>query len=72
MLSFCTSGYQELTRDGETPMVGSEYLLEALDDFKYDMSFTVHISQGATPFLFLFNPCFVVSCNILHKKFWDF
>ena len=51
MLSFCTSGYQELARDGETPTVGSDYLLEALDDFKYDMSFTVHVSQGTTPFL---------------------
>ena len=51
MLSFCTSGYQELARDGETPTVGSDYLLEALDDFQYDMSFTVHMSQGITPFL---------------------
>ena len=41
------SGYQELASAGETPTVGSDYLLEALDDFKYDMSFTVHISQGS-------------------------
>ena len=40
------SGYQKLVEEGAIPMVGSDYLLELLDDFEYDMSFMVHITQG--------------------------
>ena len=44
------SGLEEL-RNGATPSVGSDYMLRVVDDFQYDLSFMVHISQGV---LFIF------------------
>ena len=62
------SGYRELVEDGETPMVGSDYLLEALDDFQYDMSFTVHVSQGT----FLYNTRLVLSSRKITLQLLEF
>ena len=66
---YVVSGYQKLASAGETPTVGSDYLLEALDDFKYDMSFMVHISQGTTPLNFCLCSHFLCWRRLL-LNFW--
>lgn len=44
---FSISGYQELAQDDTMPTIGDDYLIDLLEpDFKYNLSFVAHVSQG--------------------------